>query len=129
MTPSEEAGELMQRAREEILSALVKSGRDAGAANAIILDFTSEVIARLRERLLAAEVGWISVDERLPKPHTEVRIHPRPTDYICEGRVNTQGQWSYSEYEHNFGEQTHKCAVTHWMPLPPAPGGATGGEG
>lgn len=65
--------------------------------------------------------GWISVDERLPQPFTTVLIHPRPTDYCCEGEVNTQRQWSYGEYETGFGHHQIKCKVTHWQPLPTPP--------
>lgn len=65
--------------------------------------------------------GWISVDERLPQPFTPVLIHPRPTDYCCEGEVNTQRQWSYGEYETGFGHHQIKCKVTHWQPMPAPP--------
>ena len=65
--------------------------------------------------------GWVSVDERLPQPFTPVLIHPRPTDYCCEGEVNTQRQWSYGEYETGFGHHQIKCKVTHWQPMPAPP--------
>ena len=65
--------------------------------------------------------GWISVEDRLPKLYTEVLIHPRPTAYCCEGEVDTQGRWSYGEYETGFGHHQIACEVTHWMPLPPPP--------
>jgi hypothetical protein len=69
----------------------------------------------------AQREAWISVEERLPKPFEDVLVHPRPTDYCCEAQVNTQGQWSYGEYELNFGEHRHKCLVTHWQPQPAPP--------
>ena len=72
--------------------------------------------------------AWISVDERLPKPWEDVLIYPRPTDYCCEGQVDHKGQWSYSEYEMNFGDVKHKIKPTHWMPLPPPPAAALVGD-
>ena len=85
-------------------------------------------IALLKISLLAAEqpaqaldARWVSAKDRLPDPFCEVLIHPRPTDYCCEGSVNTQGEWSYGEYEHHFGHNSIKCNVTHWMPLPTPP--------
>lgn len=65
--------------------------------------------------------AWISVDERLPEPWTDVLISPRPTDYCCEGQVDHKGQWTYAEYEAHFGQVTHKIQPSHWMPLPPPP--------
>ena len=64
---------------------------------------------------------WVSVAERLPPAHTDVMIYPRPTDYCCEAAVNTNGCWSYSEYESNWGQHRVPCRVTHWMPFPAAP--------
>lgn len=67
------------------------------------------------------KASWISVAESLPPPFEEVIIYPRPSDYCCEGHVNTQGQWSYSEYETGFGHHSIKCEVTHWMAMPASP--------
>lgn len=75
------------------------------------------------QELVAA--GWVSVDDRLPEPWTEVLVYPRPSDYCCEaqmGRAGCETYWEYSEYEAGFGDVKHRCNVTHWMPLPAAPG-------
>ena len=69
----------------------------------------------------STEQGWISVDERLPKPFEDVLIYPRPTDYCCEGQVDCKGQWSYAEYVPHFGQETHRIRPTHWAPIPPPP--------
>lgn len=60
---------------------------------------------------------WLSVADRLPDPFCEVIVYPRPSDYCCEASVDTQGQWSYSEYETSFGVNHCKCKVTHWKPM------------
>jgi len=70
----------------------------------------------------APKHGWISVADSLPKPFDEVWVYPRPDEYCCEALVNTNGEWTYSEYEINFGLQHIKCNVTHWMPKPHPPG-------
>ena len=95
----------------------------------IVLHFDSKqpgknALAQLSARLQAAQAldaRWVSAKDRLPDPFCEVLVHPRPTDYCCEGSVNTQGEWSYGEYEHHFGHNSIKCNVTHWMPLPTPP--------
>lgn len=68
------------------------------------------------------QAGWISVNNRLPKPWEDVLIHPRPTDYCCEGHVDHKGQWFYGEYVEHCGHENRPIKPTHWMPLPPVPG-------
>lgn len=86
---------------------------------------TWEIVEALMDRAAlskpSTEQGWISVNERLPKPFEDVLIYPRPTDYCCEGQVDCKGQWSYAEYVPNFGQETHRIQPTHWAPLPPPP--------
>jgi len=61
--------------------------------------------------------GWISVDERLPKPDTTVLGYMPTVDYWY-GLLIHDGEswidWVDESYEPN-GE------VTHWMPLPAPP--------
>jgi hypothetical protein len=89
-----------------------KNGEHRVFARAVLKLYTSPMGG-------AAE-GWVSVEERLPCPFKEVLVHPRPSDYCNEARVDTKGEWRYSEYD-SHGDQTYKCRVTHWMPLPAAP--------
>lgn len=65
--------------------------------------------------------GWVSVNERLPKPWEDVLIYPRPTDYCCEGHVDHKGQWFYGEYVQHVGHENHRINPTHWSPMPPPP--------
>ena len=78
--------------------------------------------------LRSAGDGWISVDERLPKPWDDVLIFPRPTDYCCEGHVDHKGQWYYGEYGQNGGHENHRIKPTHWRPLPHPPVHEGGGN-
>lgn len=70
--------------------------------------------------------GWISVDERLPEVGVSVLMWvERKRVSSCEfGRLDSDGTWSTYEID---GEVGRYCLpgeerVTHWMPLPPAPG-------
>lgn len=58
--------------------------------------------------------GWISVEDRLPEPDTDV-LARRSTgmDVECYHKEDG-GYWSWDEY-------SGKWRVTHWMPLPEAP--------
>lgn len=91
-------------------------------ARANFMKILDEVCDKISQpAALALDARWVSAKDRLPDPFCEVLIHPRPTDYCCEGSVNTQGEWSYGEYEHHFGHNSIKCNVTHWMPTPAPP--------
>lgn len=82
--------------------------------------------AALASQVQQTESRWISVNERLPEPWTDVLVHPRPTDYICEAQLVRAGAgywFEYFEYERNNGIVKTECNVTYWMPLPPAPEG------
>lgn len=68
------------------------------------------------------EARWIPVTERLPKAYDEVMVWPHPSNNSMTADINTIGTWRYGEYELNFGWTENVCEVTHWMPLPAAPG-------
>ena len=66
--------------------------------------------------------NWISVEEGLPRPYTEVLIWPRP-DFgytVFVGQVDCDGAWE-SECVDSFSSQWVDALVTHWMPLPDSP--------
>ena len=57
---------------------------------------------------------WISVEERLPEPDTEVLARRSiGMDVECYHK-EAGGYWSWDEY-------SGKWRVTHWMPLPEPP--------
>lgn len=64
-----------------------------------------------------AQDGWIPVSERLPEYGQEVIVN---TDFecVCAGVLDSYGEWfaPCSEYK--------LTRITHWMPLPAAPGAA-----
>jgi hypothetical protein len=71
--------------------------------------------------------GWISVDERLPEPDGPVLAH--------NGKWTGVAAWMSGEYleplerwqdEHREFIEMMGPAITHWMPLPAAPGPADG---
>ena len=73
--------------------------------------------------------GWISVDERLPEPDGPVLAH--------NGKWTGVAAWMSGEYleplerwqdEHREFIEMMGPAITHWMPLPPAPTSAEGVE-
>ena len=59
-------------------------------------------------------IEWISVQDRLPKNHTQVlcyfKYEPEGPDIICENTYHKSGKWL------SDGDK-----VTHWMPLPEPP--------
>lgn len=78
----------------------------------------------------AAPSGWISVDERMPADETPVIILLDGKVHLGELRWDTPG-WedNYEAYlfwddPNNDGQDWQMHDVTHWMPLPPAPGAA-----
>lgn len=86
-------------------------------------------IAELRAQLSAAplmgaavDAGWVSVDERLPEPDWPVLAH--------NGKWTGVAVWMSGDYleplerwqdEHREFIDMMGPAITHWMPLPPAP--------
>lgn len=66
-------------------------------------------IAALRE-----QPQWISVEDRLPEPDTDVLARRAiGMDVECYHK-EASGYWSWDEY-------SGKWKVTHWMPLPTPP--------
>lgn len=69
---------------------------------------------------LAASQEWISVDDRLPKPETDVMVSFDDGEVWCLWQ-----NWRTSEEEDpllyfiDFPTKTHH--VTHWKPMPKAP--------
>lgn len=80
--------------------------------------------------------GWISVDERLPEKNTEVLICFAELSIPSTGRYTASALdhegWCYPRENHLWpGERPDfedggLPTVTHWMPLPAAPGPADG---
>jgi len=67
---------------------------------------------------------WISVDERLPKPHTLVLTWEKArcpqlnfVDQIQMAERFLDGQWCQRSDKHFY-------EITHWMPLPEPPAAA-----
>ena len=58
-------------------------------------------------------MNWISVDERLPEPHTEVLIYLKEPNAVITGFCNLDDDWSY--------DATSYWTIAHWMPLPEPP--------
>lgn len=76
-----------------------------------------------------AAAGWIPASERLPDPWVAVSVYPYPSDYCKEAQMGRSGAavfWKYAMPGSDDGEVRfeYECEVTHWMPLPAAPGGA-----
>ena len=78
---------------------------------------------------VASAASWISVDERLPEPNTPVLAY--------NGKWTGVAAWMSGEYleplerwqdEHREFIEMMGPAITHWMPLPPAPTSADGVE-
>ena len=64
-----------------------------------------------------AKVAWIPVGERLPEYGQEVIVNSN-FDGVCAGVLDSYDEWfaPCSEYK--------LTRITHWMPLPAAPGAA-----
>lgn len=64
--------------------------------------------------------GWIAVEERLPKPMTDVLIVLADEAHypVDLGFIDWTGVWRLS------GAAAGEMRVTHWMPLPEPPRGA-----
>ena len=89
-----------------------------------------------RDWVASVSAGWISVDERLPEKNTEVLICfaelsiPSTGQYTASA-LDHEG-WCYPQEnrlwpgEHPDFEDGGSPTVTHWMPLPAAPGPADG---
>ncbi len=106
------------------------------AAAALVTQAKADEALRFAEGLTAAlgpadgeSNGWISVDERLPEPDEHVLAH--------NGKWTGVAAWMSGEYleplerwqdEHRESIEMMGPAITHWMPLPPAPTSAEGVE-
>ena len=80
-----------------------------------------------RGGVASVSAGWISVDERLPEPDGPVLAY--------NGKWTGVAAWMSGEYleplerwqdEHGEFIEMMGPAITHWMPLPIAPGPADG---
>jgi hypothetical protein len=80
-----------------------------------------------RDGVASVSAGWISVDERLPEPDGPVLAY--------NGKWTGVAAWMSGEYleplerwqdEHREFIEMMGPAITHWMPLPAAPGPADG---
>jgi hypothetical protein len=111
----------MQNFTKEESSALLylKLARDLGANNVNFDKSTCEVIINLVERLMQkTNVGWISVEDRLPDNADRVLVSYRNFElkfnitYIDS--YNGYGKWE--EFDRQYNKKAWK--VTHWQPLP-----------
>jgi hypothetical protein len=100
-----------------------RSMADADAAlESIIASFS---LPASQEGAHAAQ--WISVDERLPEPETDVLIirmgQIRVGAIFIEHESWEEGgrEIHYWDDSNDDGQGWDWCEVTHWMPLPPAP--------
>ena len=69
----------------------------------------------------AEPAGWISVDERLPKPWDEVMVWPYPSAYCITAAYSKVKGWIYTVLETGHGGEDYACNVSHWMPVPDGP--------
>ncbi|HAU5500960.1 TPA: DUF551 domain-containing protein [Cronobacter sakazakii] len=81
-----------------------------------------------RENAESSTSGWIKCSERMPETDDFVYIWPRP-DFGVELHVGQYGKfdkrdagWYAQLNEQNYGIAYHPITVTHWQPLPAAPG-------
>lgn len=92
------------------------------------IEFILDEVAKINS---VKQESWISVEDRLPEPWTDVLVYPRPTNYVCEAQMGRSGCsifWQYTEYEIGYGQVKLYANVTHWMPLPPPPKESTNHE-
>lgn len=64
---------------------------------------------------------WISVEERLPEPETEVLVWLRHIPNIAVYGHDKYGNLDFYFIDECGYRGTFRPAVTHWMPLPEAP--------
>ena len=99
-------------------------------------EIADAVLALLAAPPTAQAEGWISVKDRLPEKNTEVLI------CFAELSIPSTGQYTASALDHEgwrYPQENHlwpgerpdfedggSPTVTHWMPLPAAPGPADG---
>jgi hypothetical protein len=83
--------------------------------NQDIADFNRDV--QLVRAALREQPRWISVEERLPETYyQDVLVYDEIDGCQFIAVLTYQGQWLVPHYEgYNFN-------ITHWMPLPDAPG-------
>ena len=76
--------------------------------------------------LMAEDVGWISVKDRLPPYNKPVLVY-RPTLGIKIYVATYEGFWGddddewYEHWDANGMNARGKVVVTHWMPMPEPP--------
>jgi hypothetical protein len=65
------------------------------------------------------DMGWISVDDRLPKSLENVLVFVDAGDYSFQstGSMHPNKKWTW----HRNAVIYPSAKVTHWMPLPQAP--------
>ena len=101
---------------DEIDALIGELDRQPGAMRTMLKNMSAEAVEMKRQiEALSAEVSrqWISVEDQLSKPDTEV--------IVCAGEAVTSA-W-YEDYEggtwHLDHERIWTDEVTHWMPFPP----------
>lgn len=86
------------------------------------LDATSAAAAIKAARQLVLQLpAWIPVDERLPPDNVAVLVNHDSGG--VEMAFREGGRW----YISHAGVSVPDCSYTHWMPLPPPPGGEVEG--
>ena len=99
-------------------------------------EIADAVLALLAAPPTAQAEGWISVKDRLPEKNTEVLICFAELSIPSTGKYTASALdhegWCYPQEnrlwpgEHPDFEDGGSPTVTHWMPLPAAPGPADG---
>ena len=93
----------------------VKQTKKEKESNAFMTEFDQEMFlkfaAAMEEKIKEAEARfrWIPVEERLPDENMYVLVAQKNGFYNVRLRRRDTGRWSTG------------AAITHWMPLPPAP--------
>lgn len=122
INPVSESFHTLIKDSADALSAVAKEGQDPeawpshGNAPLAIASALALAVSTAPQPAPAQDVaGWIPVTERLPEVAQEVIVSTE-FEGVCAGILDSYGEWfaPCSEYK--------LTRVTHWMPLPAAPG-------
>jgi hypothetical protein len=99
-----------------LIEAVRTLSRTIQTDDGVIAACLAEVATRMAE--LVEERRWVPVGERLPEKYQSVIVALTPDS---KGRVEVceAVHWKGSDFETDRGN--YECS--HWMPLPPGPGG------
>jgi hypothetical protein len=71
--------------------------------------------------MISEASGWVSIRDRLPAEGVEVLLFVSPEGLIVIGSLETSEGERYWESDSDEVAASPLSAVSHWMPLPPAP--------